>query len=68
MAEKKIFFYCVKVVIALFVLLVGYLYKGVPMLASLLVGYFFIWRAIKKHEMHKMMQEVMQEQNTEDEN
>lgn len=47
---NKIFSYYGKIVLALLILVAGYFYKGLPMLASLLVGYFFIWKAMKKYK------------------
>lgn len=42
MENKKIFMI---LVIAILLLVAGYLYKGAPMLASLIVGYYFIYKA-----------------------
>lgn len=51
MENKKIFMI---LIIAILLLVAGYLYKGTPMLASLIVGYYFIYkgylRKIEKEE------------------
>ena len=34
--------------IAIFILIIGYLWKGIPMLFSLFLGYYLIWKAFKR--------------------
>jgi hypothetical protein len=34
---------------AILILVAGYLFKGIPMLAAILVGYFFIYKAYLKY-------------------
>lgn len=44
-ARKKIL---IGLLIAILILIIGYIWKGLPMLVSLLLGYYLIWKAFSK--------------------
>ncbi len=58
--ERSFFF--MGVIIAILLLVAGYLYKGIPLLVSLLVGYYFIYKGyLRKLEREEEMRQIEME-------